>query len=68
MTSVNYLNVQTVIMIALIKNIVEKGERIMIKEFKNLRIGSQLKIVTLIIVLFTSLIILVGLGSLKILG
>ncbi|WP_322020013.1 hypothetical protein [Clostridium butyricum] len=35
MTSVNYLNVQTVIMIALIKNIVEKGERIMIKEFKN---------------------------------
>ncbi|KIU08344.1 methyl-accepting chemotaxis protein [Clostridium butyricum] len=55
-------------MIALIKNIVEKGERIMIKEFKNLRIGSQLKIVTLIIVLFTSLIILVGLGSLKILG
>ncbi|WP_455804245.1 hypothetical protein [Clostridium butyricum] len=34
------------------------------KEFKNLRIGTQLKIATAIIILFTSLIVLVGLGSL----
>lgn len=38
------------------------------KEFKNLRIGTQLKIATAIIILFTSLIVLVGLGSLKILN